>query len=287
VETEEILGISAFVVTMAVLISASISDWKKREVGDWHWAAIGSAGLVTTLACSIGLTGFRWEYICLAAGTSLILLDIFSDREFNPFLFYLTAALLFIVPLCSDLPGDIAKAWISIPVCYAVYLGMYALGIVRGGADVKCLVVLSVMFPMYPHFLGFPLINIPGSAASHIFVFSLSVLFLAAVMTVPLALYFAARNAREGDFSGRMFSGYRMKVSDAETANVWPLEDIVGGELGSVRIPDEEETAGIYARLRDAGRETVWVTPMIPFVITITAATAVIALVGNPLFLIF
>jgi preflagellin peptidase FlaK len=286
VEAEEILGISAFVITMAVLVSASLSDWRKTEISDAHWIILGVIGLMMFVSYSVYLTGPRWEYACLTAGTALILLDIFWEKEFNPILFYPLLALLFVVPLYGNMQEDVFRAWASVPLCYLIFLGMYFMGIVRGGADTKCLIVLSVMFPIYPRFFGAPLIGIPDPVGQ-IFVFSVSVLFIAAMAAIPAVVYFAARNAREDGFSRRMFSGYRMPVSQAENAHVWPLDDIVDGEPIAIKIPKEDEIADIYLRLKEAGHETVWVTPMIPFVIMITAATAVVALIGNPLFLIF
>jgi preflagellin peptidase FlaK len=287
VETEEIIGIVAVIITVAVLVSASVRDWKDREVPDVHWIVIGSAGLILFLIYSIDLTGFRWEYVLLAAGTAMVLLDILWDKEFNPLLFYLPMALLFIIPLYPNMSENIFIAWASVPVFYLIFVGLYMTNVVRGGADVKCLITLTVMFPIYPHFFGLPLIEIPNLLFSQIFVFSISVLFVAALMTIPLILYFGVRNAKDSGFSKRMFSGYRMKMSEAEGADVWPLEDIVDGETKRIKIPDEEEVEGIYARLKEAGKEDVWVTPMIPFIIMIAAAVAVMVIIGNPLFLIF
>ncbi|MCL1979391.1 MAG: hypothetical protein FWG60_04465 [Methanomassiliicoccaceae archaeon] len=286
-ETEEILGISAFVITMAILLSASIKDWKEREVPDIHWVVLGAAGLIMFFSYSVYLTGFRWEYACLAAGTALMLLDILWDKELNPLLIYLPMAVLFIIPLYPNLSEDIFRAWASVPLCYLVYVGLYLVSIVRGGADVKCLITLSIMFPLYPRFFGFPLIDIPETLFSQIFVYSISVLFVAAIMVIPVAAYFAARNAKEDGFSKRMFSGYKMSISKAENADVWPLEDIVDGRLTSIKIPDDEEIGDIYLRLKETGREDVWVTPMIPFIVMISAAAAFLMLIGNPLFLIF
>ncbi|MCL1811139.1 MAG: prepilin peptidase [Methanomassiliicoccaceae archaeon] len=285
-EIEEILGLSAFIVAMAVLISASIKDWKEREIPDIHWVVLGVIGLAMFVSYSIYLTGFRWEYVCLAAGTAMILTDILWDKEFNPFVFYFAMAVLFIVPLYPNMSEDIFRAWASVPLCYLIFVGMYVLRIVRGGADVKCLIVLSILFPMYPQFFWSPLIEIRDALFSQIFVFSISVLFIAAVMVIPVAVYFAVRNAREGRFTKKMFSGYTMSISGAESSDVWPLEDIIDGRLTPIKIPQEEDISGIYDRLREAGQENVWVTPMIPFIVTITAATAILALIGNPLFFI-
>jgi len=287
VEIEEIIGLSAFVIAMAVLVSASIGDWRKREVSDIHWAVLGAAGLILTFSLSVYLTGFRWEYLCLAAGTVLILVDILSDKEFNPFIFYLAMALLFIVPLYPNLSEDIMIAWASVPACFLIFVGLYYFGIIRGGADVKCLITLSIMFPLYPQFLGLPFFGVPDNIMPQIFVCSISILFLAALMVIPMIMYFAAKNAGKEKFSGRIFSGYRMEISEAESSDVWPLEDIVEGELVSIKIPKDEDTKEIFSRLKEAGREDVWVTPMIPFVIMIAAATAAVILIGSPLFILF
>ena len=285
-EVEEILGISAFLITMAVLVFASMSDWRKREVPDAPWIVLGAVGLAMFVSYSVYLTGFRWEYALLAGGTVMILFDILSDRELNPFVFYSVMAVLFIVPLYGNMSEEIFRAWASVPLCYLIYVGMYLLGIIRGGADVKCLITLSIMFPFYPHFLGLPFIAMPAGPFGQIFVFSISVLFFAAIMVVPVIIYFAARNAGKGLYSKRMFSGYMMDILKAEDSDVWPAEDIIDGVLTPIKIPKEEDMAGIYERLKEAGRTEVWVTPMIPFIVLITAAAAAVALLGNPLFLI-
>ena len=283
---EEIFGITAVIITMIVLIPASIKDWKDREIPDGYWIVLGVVGLAMFVAYSVYLTGVRWEYACLAAGTVMILLDIFLDREFNPLIFYFIMAVLFIVPLYGNMSDDIFRAWATVPLCYIIFVGMYFLGIVRGGADTKCLIALSIMFPVYYTYFGLPVIGIPGGLISEMFVFSIMALFIAAVLVIPIILYLAVRNAMKDGVSKRMFSGYRMSISKAENANVWPLEDIVEGELKYTKIPREEDIKDIYARLREAGRESVWVTPMIPFIVLIAIAAVILFIFGNPLFLI-
>jgi len=287
VEFEELLGASAAIISIAVLISASIKDQKDREVPDTHWAILGVAGMILFFFYSVNLTGFRQEYILLAAGTVMILIDILWEKEFNPFVFYFIMAILFIVPLYGNLSEGIFRAWASIPLCYLIYVGMYVFGVIRGGADVKCLIALSITFPNYPMYFGLPIIGAGDLLFSQIFVSSISILFFAAAMSVPVALYYGLRNAKEGSFSGKMFSGYSLAISEAEKAYVWPLEDIIDGELAPIKIPDEEDIESIYSRLKEAGQERVRVTHMIPFVVPITAATIMVLLIGNPLFLFF
>jgi len=286
VEADEIFGVIAFVIAMVILISASIRDWKEREVSDAHWIVLGVIGLAMFVSYSIYDTGFRWEYVCLTAGTAMILIDIFLDKEFNPLIYYALMALFFIVPLYNNMGDGLFIAWASVPICYLIYIGMYLFKILRGGADAKCLITLSIMFPLYPSFFGLPMIDIPSNQMSQIFVCSISVLFVAAVLTTPVILYLALRSAKESGLSTRMFSGYRMNILKAENSDVWPLEDIVDGELVPIKIPEEKDMSSIYARLKEAGCEDVRVTPMIPFIVLIAAALAVVALLGNPLFVI-
>jgi len=281
------LALLAFAITMAMLIYASIKDWKEREVPDLPWIVLSISGLAIFLTYCVHLTEFRWEYVLLAAGTVMIIIDIFTDKDFNPILFYLPMAVLFIIPLYGNMSDPIFIAWASIPVCFLIFIGMFIFGIVRGGADVKCLIALSIMFPIYPSFLDLPFIELHKAVAAQIFVFSISVLFVAALLTLPLILYTAVKNAREGNTSKKMFSGYKMEVSKAENDDVWPREDVIDGKVEYINIPEEEEMGAIYTRHKEAGTETIWVTPMIPFIIFIMMAVAILFVIGNPLFLIF
>jgi len=290
VETTEILALLAFLITMAVLISASIKDWKEREVPDVHWIVLSLSGLFLFLVYSVNAMGFRWEFVLLAIGTLMIIVDILFEKDLGitlTTLYYVLTAMLFIVPLWGNMSDPIFIAWASIPVATLIYVGMFFLNIVRGGADVKCLIALSIMIPIWPAFFGLPLIEVSNVAFSQIFVFSISALFIAAILTVPMIPYYAFKNAKEGNVSKKMFAGNKMKVEEAEEADVWPLEDVVDGQVEEIPIPEEKEMDAIYSRLKEAGHEKVWVTPMIPFIIFITVATGILFIIGNPLFLIF
>lgn len=59
---------------MAVMASASLQDWRRREIDDWHWwaiAAIGSARVVVSSAlegdCIAGIIG-AVPFLLLFAG---------------------------------------------------------------------------------------------------------------------------------------------------------------------------------------------------------------------------
>ena len=285
-EAETIIGAIAAVITVATLLSASVCDWREREVSNLHWMIIGVSGLMLFTVYSILETGFRGEYLLLVIGTALILLDLFIEKDFNPFLFYFLLAVLFILALYGNLSDSVMAAWATIPLCYLIFMGLYIFDIIRGGADAKCLIVLSIMFPIYPLMFGMPLIEISDTLMSQIFVFSIMTLFIAALITIPMMLWFFLRSAAKGEFCRKAVHGYKMKLDKAKTSKVWPIEDIENGEKVSIAVPEDEKVDEIYSRLEEAGYDEVWVTPMIPFLIPVTAAVIFLIVVGNPLFLI-
>ena len=277
----------AMTIACAVMLSAAVNDWKKREVSNTHWLVMGTSGLVIFTAYSVIEMGFRWEFLLLALGTFMIIIDVLWDREINPFLFYFLMAVIFIVPLYGKLSDPIMAAWATIPICYIIFLGFYVLDIIRGGADIKCLITLSIMFPVYPQAFGLPLIEVPEGIASQILAFPISAFLIAGLMMIPLIFYFIARNLREdGRICRRSFHGYRMDIKKAKSSHVWPLEDVEDGKEIFIGVPQDEDMLQIYSRLENAGYEKIWVTPMIPFLIPIAIAVVFLFTIGNPLFLI-
>jgi archaeal preflagellin peptidase FlaK len=281
---EAIMELIAFVIMSVVMVSASASDWKKREVSDIHWLVMGSAGVMLFFISAVCWNGLKWEYICLAIGTGLILVDILWDREGSGIPFYVAIAILFALPLYFSSDDRFVISWASVVACYAIYMLMYVSGLLRGGADVKCLVSLSVMFPDYPEFLCFPVIGHPNSMMAHIFVFSISVLLFSATLSCLVCIRYAVMNARRGDICKRMFSGYRMDLKKAAESYVWPAEDVLDGKLVSIGTRDDSRM--VFDRLMAAGYDRVWVTPMVPFIVPMTIISVALVLIGNPLLII-
>ena len=73
-------------------------------------------------------------------------------------------------------------------------------------------------------------------------------------------------------------SCYRMSIEEARRSHVWPKQDAYNGMIVNVRgIPQD----GALDRLEAVGAKDVWVTPIIPFMIPITAAVVFIIIVGS------
>ncbi len=278
------ISLAVFAVMVAVLVSASISDWRTREVTDTHWAVLGSVGIVGFTALCMLKDCARWEYFVMACVSFMILVDIVIDTDRFKLPFYISLVVLSALALYHMRDSVFFAAWLSVPISYVVYIGTYVFGLIQGGADVKCLICLALIFPAYPSLWSLPLIPVKHGLVSDIFTFSLSTLFFGTVIVMFLSIHFFIINKRAGDSGDGMFTGYMMPLKEARKSHVWPLQDAVDGEI--VRCGTQDEVSEIYDRLEAAGAERIRVTPMIPFVIPMTAAAIIIALIGNPLFLI-
>jgi len=276
-----------FAVVIAVMVSASISDWRKREASDVHWIVLGAFGVACMIYSAFqGPIGI--EHAMIISGTAMILIDILWDRERRmsvSVLFYAVMAAMFVLPLISSSGDPDIVEFMTIPAAFLIFVGMFFAGILRGGADVKCLIVLAIVFHAYPSFSGFPMIAVPGNGVQLIFQFPLMVLFHAALFSLSVGVFYVVVNIMRGDTEiPYMFTGFRMKTSDAKTAHVWPMQTVVDGKvIRTTRAQDPE----VIFELESAGEERIWVTAMIPFLIPITVSIIFVTLIGNLLFMLF
>ena len=276
---------AALALALPVMVSAARADWKQREIPDRHWAGLGLGGVLLFLLYACAAGGFRWEYLAGAMIAVLCLAAVLVDSNAVGG----TAAVL-ILALLALLLLDGRRdacfwAYLAIPVLTVVYVTFYLTGLVRGGGDAKCLIALTLVFPLYPAFGPLPLLTAPALVEG-IFVFSLSVLFTAALGTVLFCLANGWRNRNAPESWFRRLTGRRLPLEEAERAFVWPVEDVRNGQIVPVGACGDDELPDVNQRLRAAGAETVYVTPMIPFVVPLAIAVPFVALVGSPLFLL-
>jgi preflagellin peptidase FlaK len=267
----EIFALTGLIVLTAVLISASVHDLRSREVPDIHWVAVCATGLLILLSVmSDGPITVQRIMIFIAA--AMVVIDILHDRECSLYIdvmFYAALAVMFIIPMATAHDDSFIRYASAIPVCYVLFLTLFFTGVIKGGADVKCLISVSMIFPVYPVICGLPMIGVPPGIISNIISFPLTVLLYASLFSVFAVIPIAIRNVIRGDTElPNMFLGYRMDAADAEKAHVWPMDGV-----GTHRSSD------------DSG-EMIWVTPKVPFIVPITAAVLFAAVAGNVLFLI-
>ena len=257
---------TAFTVLMITLISASIQDHRSREVSDVHWRAICAAGIILMAVAALPAPSPERAMVCI--GSAMITANILHDREWplhREIAFNIVTMLMFIVPAITAYGDPFVRDSLVIPVSYLIFVVMFFTGAIKGGADVKCLISIAILFPHYPEMLGCPLIGIPGYPITLVMSFPMAVLLFASLFSVSAMLSVIIRNLIRGDTKmPNMLIGYKMNRSDTEHSHIWPMK----GETGS-----------------DAD-DRIWVTPKIPFIIPITAAAVFVAFIGNPIFLI-
>lgn len=281
---EQSITVLVVFLILATLLSASVFDWKYREIPDWHWAIMFVVGIILSIAKVID-SGLGPVGLLMPLCVALIAFDCLYDRGPSIMMdmtIYIAIAILAIVPFVM-IGGDVGRTFISIPITYAAMNVLYYTGLVRGGADAKSIIAIASVFPTYPEILGMPIIDVPSGIESQVFTPAFAVLTMALILSLLYGVFNFIRNLIAGNtVMPQMIIGTMMPIEKAKVSKVWSMEDIVDGEsvITTSAIEDDE----IWKRLEDGGRTEIWVTAIIPFLIPITIAFIIMVTVGFPLF---
>lgn len=192
----------------------------------------------------------------------------------------------------------LVKLLISAIIIYVFVYIIFQLG-GFGGADAKSLIVLSILFPVYPQIqvLGtyFPLQGVPLIGLFAFSVFGNAVLL---TIVVPLGmLVFNLLTLKPGEILQRpayLFVGFKTDISKLLGRHIKLIEEYSLSESeihtrfrrNGVTIDDETvETLEEYAAQGLIPRQ-VWVTPGLPFMIPITLGFFVAVFFGDLIFYI-
>ena len=126
----------------------------------------------------------------------------------------------------------------------------------------------------------------PVSAILAIYPFAVTVLFNAALLSIAIPLYLAARNLRSGSFEfPRGFTGYRIPVPSLPDRFVWLRDPTFHPEIEEDDVNNSDDDRKLRERQRDellkAGATSVWVTPQVPFVVLLAAGAILGVVAGN------
>jgi preflagellin peptidase FlaK len=283
-------------IALSIACSASISDWKKREVSDVHWAAMGVAGLAL-LAVQIVQDNVDPTYLLFLLPMAWFFFDMLVDRRgmfeegINPLPIGLYLGSFVILAFLLSQFWNASYMWqlMVIPALFVIIYFLYQFNVIKGGADAKALMAIALLLPWYPMLGPFPLIHVTLDATQYIMPFAILVLFNAALLTlaVPIVMLFYNLYRRDVRIPAMLF-GFTMGLPDARKKFVWPMEYMKDGVVKmSVFVRSDDSTEEQINQLEAAGREKIWVTPKIPFLIPITASLLFSAIVGNIIFLLF
>lgn len=294
-DSAEAINALRLVLSLSILAYASFLDLKTRKVPNIYWIGLGVAGLGLVLV-QLYVDEMPIEYILVFVPILAILADVYLGSEEETTRAKLMTlgkyALAFgsILVLAYQYGSDeYFQHLLVIPIIMLFIVVMYMLDIVRGGADAKALMSLSILFPFYPVFGALPLVHGETSAGETLLPFSFSILFNAAIIVALTPLVFLAKNLSRREFVSPLgLLGYKLDTAEIASKHVWLMESIEDGRLVTHARPrrHEDQKADIELLAR-SGYKRVWVTPKIPFIIPMFVSLILTTIVGNVLLLLF
>lgn len=283
------------VTSLSILAYASFLDLKTRKVPNIYWIGLGVAGLGLILI-QLYVDEMPIEYLLVFVPILAILADVYLGSEeettraklmtFGKYALALGSILVLAYQYGGD---DYFQHLLAVPIIMLFIVVMYMLDIVRGGADAKALISLSILFPFYPVFGSLPLIHGGTSAAETLLPFSFSILFNAAIIVALTPLAFLTRNLSRREFVFPLgLLGYKLDASEIAHKHVWLMESIKDGEhVTHARPRRREDQKSDIELLERSGYKRVWVTPKIPFIIPMFVSLILTTVVGSILLWIF
>lgn len=192
--------------------------------------------------------------------------------------------------------SSLVQPLISIVSTLVVSYLFFGLGLF-GAADAKCLISISVLFPVYPSFAiltqRFPLFN---PTVPDIFPFALTTLVNSALLAMVIPISMCIRNLLDLGFNGfrqhldTVFIGYRLPVTELTKRRhiklIPPFREDNGKLKRIFALTGVEVDAEMIRKLEDYQKEgklgsKVWVTPELPFMVFITFGFLATVFVGN------
>ncbi len=277
---QDVVYLIGLIATVIILASAAVSDIRTREIDDRHWIILGIVGTAVQTVCACNSPAYMVAGIIIDI---LLILYMFWSKTngINGAMVLIIAAIIALLPWIKDTSDPIACRNVVTVVMFLSLLSMYRLGLIRGGADVKALMCISIAFPTYVTSYGLPLLWNTAPPVSFLFNPIIITLFVALLISMLYSVYTAVLNIRNGDWHRSMFSAYWVSINDARKSFVWPVIDTDGENISRIDSCDESEE--IYDRLENAGYNRVLVTPMIPFLLPITIGFIITIVLGNPI----
>ncbi|MCJ7490204.1 MAG: hypothetical protein MUO87_08730 [Thermoplasmata archaeon] len=294
-DSSEVISIIALLGAATTLGCASFLDIRTRQVPNRFWIFLSLLGIALILL-RMKMDEERAEFALILVPIIAILSDVYLDTEGESALARIAPVVKYAIALISVVALGVLWAddsyfqpLLAVPIMMMVFVVLYVLDIIKGGADAKALIALSIVFPFVPAIGGLPLIVPLDPIASVLFPFAFSVLIDAAILVMFLPLGFLARNLASRDIKfPQMLLGYMVDSGTDAPGFIWLMERVEAGKHRIYTRPRaDEDTSKELLKLREHGRSKVWVTPKIPFIVPIFAGLVLATVAGNLLFLLF
>jgi len=182
----------------------------------------------------------------------------------------------------------ISAGLIFIFVYILFYLGTF------GGADAKLIIVLSIIFPTYPEFQIFGYIFPLNKPLIDLFAFGVfgNAVLLTIIVPIGLALYNLSKMGLDIDKPAYIFVGYKTKISELANKHIRLIQnyEVVNGTVrfyfkkGGLEINDRIVSELNALSEKGLIEDEVWVTPGLPFMISITSGFFAAIFYGDLIF---
>lgn len=218
--------------------------------------------------------------------------------------------------------GFMTMTLIGTSVFILLIFVMYFTGLIFGGADAKGMMAVTLFVPFHPSISFFPIYETDIQAIDLVFTFPVVVLTISVIVFAFMPVALGGLNLFRKDIGYPMFFGYKLPLDEIPGKHIWLMERPVmkNGELdrlaglkivtfvgeaggisdwlqGSIRydgirieVFPKKSSAGKLndelAALERMGKERVWVTPKIPFMVAVLFGYVLAFLFGNVLFMI-
>ena len=306
----DMFDIFRFLFGMVILCYASYLDIKSRRVKNSVWIVMG---IVATIILFINLLFIDnleniHNYLIIVAPILILFMYFltceyvfdFETKDINyPWLLLIIIGIVIVLYQTVLFWGG---SWfnlfylqlVSIMILIFIFYLFYLTNLLHGGADTKAMMAIAILVPFYPSFAEFPIWKVSFGIASFalklVFPYALIILFNAVILAIFIPLGFALYNSSKGHLKfPHMFLGYKLDVNKVTKKFVWLMERVDDGKIYSVIRPNKVDDLNLkeeLQKLKTYGAKQVWVTPQIPFMITLTIGYAFAFLVGNIMFLI-
>ncbi len=271
------LDLLRFIIAIPFFLYASYSDWKDRLITPLVWFVLGIIAFSMDIYQFLSIIG-----VVALIPSIIIFYEWFFEWEgrerFFQYFLWILAALIFLYSILAGAPPALLVMFIML----VIFRGLHKIKIIRGRADVRALMTVAILQPLYPQFLNFPIFKPEMIEIVELtFPFAFLTLLYAAIAALFYILLLFLRNLVRRDMGfPEMFIGYTMPLEDVDKKHVWLMERVENGEHVLYIHPKEHTKEDIRA-LRNIGRERVWVQPKIPFIIFITIGLMAAYLIGN------
>jgi len=162
-----------------------------------------------------------------------------------------------------------------IPIMIVFIYAIHRLRLLIGGADLKAFWALTILVPVEPIIVDFPLWK--SYMPFPWVIFSNSVV-LVILITISVFIFNVFKKNIEFPYC---FFGYKMNVEKAKQKFVWPLEKIENGKRKLIIRPGKFDITDDLQEFKKLGRNEIWVQPKLPFMIQILAGFLISFFLGD------